>query len=139
MENYLGLFFSAFTSATILPGSSEIVFAFMLKDKSLSISLLLLVATTANTFGGMTGYYLGKFSKYLILEKYFKIKKEKIEYSLKYVKKYNVFIALLCWLPIVGDFICVALGVAKTNVLPTLVFMLIGKFFRYVSIYYLLG
>ena len=55
-----GLFFSAFVSATILPGNSEIVLvAVLAKFPGMSWESTI-VATRGNTLGGMTSYAIGR-------------------------------------------------------------------------------
>ena len=53
------LFVSAFTSATLLPGSSEALFLLMLSQESWNTGLLILIAGAGNSLGGMTNWVLG--------------------------------------------------------------------------------
>ena len=52
------LFVSAFISATLAPGASEAVLAFLIAHSDLPPGWLLLVATTGNTLGAMTTWLL---------------------------------------------------------------------------------
>ena len=61
------MFFSAFLSATILPGNSEIVFVSLAAPKVLVGSLLsadifwlVFLATAGNTLGSLTTYWIGR-------------------------------------------------------------------------------
>ena len=61
------MFFSAFLSATILPGNSEIVFVSLAAPKVLLGSLLsadifwlVFLATAGNTLGSLTTYWIGR-------------------------------------------------------------------------------
>ena len=55
LETGLGwLFLSAFTSATLLPGSSEVLLGVMANQGQWSMASLLLWATLGNTLGSMT-------------------------------------------------------------------------------------
>ena len=61
------MFFSAFLSATILPGNSEIVFVSLAVPKVLVGSLLsadifwlVFMATAGNTLGSLTTYWIGR-------------------------------------------------------------------------------
>ena len=60
-EDYslLGLFFSAFLSSTILPGSSEVLLVALATHGDVPYSNLLAVATAGNTLGGMTFMGIG--------------------------------------------------------------------------------
>lgn len=53
------LFLSAFTSATLLPGSSEVLLGAMAAKGEWSMASLLLWATLGNTLGSMTTWWLG--------------------------------------------------------------------------------
>ena len=60
MAGLSGLFLSAFLSATLLPGNSEIALgALLVHDPSMHWRAIA-VATTGNTLGGMTSYAIGR-------------------------------------------------------------------------------
>ena len=75
---YLGLFLASFLAATILPLSSEIVFSVLIVNKY-DLSICLFVATLGNWVGGMSSYALGWLAKWSFIEKYLRIKKERIQ------------------------------------------------------------
>ncbi|WP_255211137.1 YqaA family protein [Methylogaea oryzae] len=54
-----GLFASAFISATLAPGGSEAVLAYLATQAAYSDTLLLGVATTGNTLGAVTTWLMG--------------------------------------------------------------------------------
>ena len=59
MLAYLGIFASAFVSATLLPAQSEAVLGALLADDSRSAVLLIGTATLGNTLGAATNWLLG--------------------------------------------------------------------------------
>lgn len=125
------VFISSFLAATILPLGSEVALLAALQDKE-PIVLLVLVATIGNTLGGMTNYVLGWFAKWAWLEKYAKIKRAKVEQlSLKW-QRHGAWLALLCWLPIVGDPLAVMLGLMRLPWGKVVLLMAIGKGLRYI-------
>jgi membrane protein YqaA with SNARE-associated domain len=126
-----GLFLGCFLSATIIPFSSEAILTGALLIGYSPIACLV-VATIGNTLGGMTCYYMGYFCKWSWLEKYFHIKKEKIQKFQDKVKKYGNFAGLFCFLPFVGDIIAIAIGFMRFNPYLSCLYMLIGKMLRYV-------
>lgn len=75
---YVGLFISALLAGSIIPFSSEIVMIALVKV-GLNPALCVLSATLGNTLGGMTCYYMGRLGRMDWIEKYFKVKREKIE------------------------------------------------------------
>ena len=117
---YIGLFIASFLGATIIPFSSELVFSLLI-IKGYDFNLSLLVATTGN--------WLGKWST---LEKYFRLKKEKIVKFKTNIDKWGSLLAFFCWLPIVGDPIAVGLGFFRTNYILVAIWMFIGKLIRYI-------
>lgn len=132
---YVGLFIASFLAATILPFGSEFVFvtlvAFGLDPWTCTI-----VASVGNWLGGMTNYYLGKLGKIEWIEKYLKIKKERIDKIQRWLEGKGAAMAFFSFLPVVGDIIAVALGYMRANVYVVNISMFSGKFLRYVLIMY---
>ena len=128
---YIGLFIASFLGATIIPFSSELVFSLLI-IKGYDFNLSLLVATTGNWLGGLSSYFLGKLGKWSTLEKYFRLKKEKIVKFKTNIDKWGSLLAFFCWLPIIGDPIAVGLGFFRTNFLLVALWMFIGKLIRYI-------
>ena len=67
-----------------------------------------------------------------IIEKYFRIKKEKITRFKIKTDKWGSSLAFLCCLPLVGDPIAVSLGFFKVNLIKVAFWMLFGKIVKYV-------
>lgn len=128
---YIGLFIASFLGATIIPFSSELVFSLLI-IKGYDFNLSLLVATTGNWLGGLSSYFLGRLGKWSTLEKYFRLKKEKIVKFKTNIDKWGSLLAFFCWLPIIGDPIAVGLGFFRTNYLLVALWMFIGKLIRYI-------
>jgi membrane protein YqaA with SNARE-associated domain len=126
---YLGLFITCFLAATFIPLASE---AFLIAMLSVGYDPLisLLIATTGNTIGGYLNFGIGHIGKPEWLKK-LRIKQESIEKWKLSIQKYGSLLALFSWLPVIGDVIGVALGFFRANVLWTFIFMVVGKFFRY--------
>lgn len=115
-----GLFAAAFTSATILPGNSEIVLAAVLKAGA-SVPLALLVATVGNTLGGLTTYLLGRLIPARVTE----------GPALVRTRRYGPALLLLSWIPVVGDAFCAAAGFLRLPWLACTLALLAGKLARY--------
>ncbi|WP_300703714.1 YqaA family protein [Bacteroides sp.] len=128
---YLGLFISALLAGSIIPFSSELVMIALVKV-GLSPALCVLAATLGNTIGGMTCYYMGHLGKIDWIEKYFKVKKEKIEKMQHFLKGKGALMAFFAFLPFVGEAIAIALGFMRSNVLLTTTSMFVGKLVRYI-------
>ena len=136
----LSLFFSAFTSATLLPGSSEALFLLMLSRDLWNSSVLILIAGTGNSLGGMTNWLLGRLIRKGVwgagrsasINNDFK-KKHHIRAE-RWMKKYGSPALLLSFLPIIGDPLCVVAGLIKIHWLKAIIFISIGKFMRYFAL-----
>lgn len=68
---YWGLLLASFLAATVLPFSSEVVFAALIAA-GLDSWQCILFATLGNAAGGATCYYLGRLGKTEWLEKWFR-------------------------------------------------------------------
>jgi len=130
---YWGLLLASFLAATILPFSSEVVFAALIAA-GMDIWTSVLFATVGNAAGGATCYYLGRLGKTRWLEKWFKIKPEKIDKMIVWLHGKGAVIGVFGFLPAVGDVILVALGFMRANVPVVMITMTVGKFLRYVLI-----
>jgi len=135
---YLGLFIASFLAATVVPFSSEVVFSTLIFN-GLQPWKCVFVATLGNWTGGLTCYFTGKLGKIEWIEKYFRIKKEKIDNFLIHFHKYGDWLAFFSFLPFVGDAIAVAAGFFGCRLWIVAVSMLLGKFLRYVVWMYLNG
>ena len=129
------LFFASFLAATVFPFSSEALLAFLIAS-DYNLYSCLIVATAGNWLGGMSGYYLGYAGKWVWIERWLKIKPEKIKMIKTNLDKYGSFMAFFTWLPFIGDVLAVGLGLIRSNVIYVSLFMLAGKFLRYVALAY---
>ena len=56
----IGLFVSSFFSASVLPGSSEIIFVAMILNETAPVWSVVWVATVGNTLGGIATFILAR-------------------------------------------------------------------------------
>jgi len=124
-----GLFVSAFVSATIAPGGSEAVLAFLVAQAEMPPGLLLMIATAGNTLGALTTWLLGGLAA--IGWRTETVDRPRSEKAVASVRRWGVPILLFSWLPIVGDGLCFAGGWLKLPFLRSLVAIVIGKALRY--------
>jgi len=126
---YWGLFISSFLAATIIPVTSEALLILMLSmgyDPLISLTS----ATIGNTLGGWLNYIIGRMGNPYWL-KVFGATLERINKWKNKVNKYGSWMALFSWLPFIGDVLGIALGFFRVRILPTFLFIFIGKFLRY--------
>lgn len=132
-----GLFLSAMLAGSIIPFSSELVLVALVK-LGLNPTACLIAAALGNTVGGMTCYYVGRLGKISWIEKYFKVKREKIDKMVVFLQGKGALMAFFAFLPAIGEVIAIALGYMRSNVWLTTVSMFAGKLIRYILLLYVL-
>ncbi len=118
-----GLFASAFVSATILPGNSEVVLVAVLAKHADLFWQAIAVASIGNTLGGMTSYLIGRM-----------VPNKAEGRAIAWLRRYGEWALLLSWLPIIGDALCIAAGWLRMPPALVLLMMAIGKFARYLAL-----
>ena len=126
----LGLFIGTFLAATILPFSSDALYIAVLAATKDPIGCLA-VGTVGNWLGSVATYWIGWIGRWEWIEKWFKVKRETLEKQKVKIDKYGVWLALLAWIPIIGDVIAIALGFYRTRPWATMFLLLVGKFARF--------
>ena len=130
---YLGLFVGSFLAATIVPFSADVLLIGMLVAGG-APWLVIGIATAGNFLGGLTSYGIGRIGKWEWIEK-LGVKPETLEKQKAKVDRWGAWLALLSWVPFVGDIFAVALGFYRSKFVPSAIFMLIGKAGRFVMWY----
>ena len=120
-----GLFLSAFVSATVLPGNSEIVLAAFLKAFPGREAAAIAFATLGNTLGGLTTYGLGRMLP---------ARKIPSERAIAWVRRYGALALLASWVPLVGDALCAAAGWLRIDFWAAAAAMAAGKLARYAAL-----
>ena len=120
------LFIISLMSATLLPmGSEPAVFAVVKMNPALFWPAII-VATIGNTIGGAISYGMGYGAKNVLA-------KERDSRWFGWLQRFGPKTLLLSWLPVVGDPLCALAGWLKIPFWQSLVYMAIGKFFRYLT------
>jgi membrane protein YqaA with SNARE-associated domain len=120
------VFLVSFVSATLVPlGSEPAVFAVVKANNTLFWSAIL-VATLGNTLGGAFDYFLGYRAKVAFA-------KERQTRWFAWLARYGAKTMLLSWVPGIGDPLCTLAGWLHLPFWPSVAYMAIGKFARYVT------
>jgi membrane protein YqaA with SNARE-associated domain len=121
----------AFISATLLPmGSEPAVFGVVKANPPLFWPAVLL-ATLGNTLGGAVDYWMGYGAKQTFA-------KERRTRWFSWLERFGAKAMLLSWVPLIGDPLCTLAGWLKLPFWPSVLYMAIGKFLRYVVMTWLL-
>ena len=129
-----GLFLGAFLAATVVPFSADVLLRGLLIAGANSPAALIIVATLGNWLGGLTSYAIGRAGKWEWIER-LRVSRESLEKQQARIKRYGAPIALLTWVPFIGDVFAVALGFYRIKFTPSAIYMLIGKAARFVGWY----
>ncbi len=130
---YVGLFIGSFLASTVVPFSADVLLIGMLAAGG-TPWIVIGVATVGNFLGGLTSYGIGRLGKWEWIEK-LGANPEKIARHRAKIDKYGAWVALLSWVPFIGDILAVALGFFRVKFVPSALFMLLGKFARFVAWY----
>ena len=126
----LGLFIGTFLAATVLPFSSDALYLGILAVTG-DVWGCLAVGTLGNWLGSVVTYWMGWAGKWEWIEKWFKVKPETLEKQKIKIDRYGVWMALLAWVPFIGDVIAIALGFYRTRPWATMFLLLVGKLLRF--------
>lgn len=130
-----GLFLSSFLAATLLPGGSEAILLLVVSAHPEQALPALLLATAGNTLGGMSTYAMGR----LLPQKLGAGDTARWrDGHIETLQHHGPVLLLLAWTPILGDALCAAAGWLRLNGLLCALWMLAGKFARYVVLVWLI-
>jgi membrane protein YqaA with SNARE-associated domain len=132
--NLVSLFVSGFSSATLLPGSSEVLFLLMLSERDWSPWVLILVVGSGNTLGGMSNWLIGLLAQRGLYRHPFSLSnKLRLRYAsiAKRLRKHGAVVLVFSFLPVVGDPLCVVAGLLNIPWYKALGYIALGKFVRY--------
>jgi membrane protein YqaA with SNARE-associated domain len=128
------LFGSAFVSATLAPGGSEAVLAYLAHKAAHPPLVLLAAATSGNTLGAVTTWLLGYWAGFRYpVDRPEDPRRHRAVVS---VRRWGIPILLLSWLPVVGDGFCFAAGWLRLPFWASLLAIGVGKALRYAAILY---
>ncbi|WP_210402947.1 YqaA family protein [Thalassospira sp. MCCC 1A01428] len=131
---YGGLFLSAFTSATLLPGSSEAVLAALVGAGNHDVRLLVMVATLGNVAGSLVNWLLGLAIERFRHARWFPVSERDYQRSCAWFSRFGLWALLFAWLPVIGDPITLVAGAMRVRFLPFIILVTLGKAARYAMV-----
>jgi len=120
------LFLISLLSATLLPMGSEPALFAVIKVNPALFWPALMMATLGNTVGGAISYGMGVGAIHVLA-------KERESRWFGWLQRFGPKTLLLAWLPVIGDPLCTLAGWLKMPFWPSLIYMAIGKFLRYLT------
>lgn len=122
-----GLLASSFLSATILPGNSEVVLVWMLRQAQWPQWQLLAAAVVGNTLGSLCSVWMGRGLAILKPQR-------GLDTATRWIERYGVWSLWFSWLPLIGDILCLLAGWFRLPWASSILFILLGKTLRYLVI-----
>ncbi len=125
-----GMFFSAFASATLLPGSSEVVMTALVTAFPDIVWTAFLVATAGNVMGCFLSYGMGYGAKQGF-ERFQRVKVDLEHPLVQRLRQWGPPALFLSFLPLVGDVLVVAAGWLRLPLGRSMLWIAAGKATRY--------
>ncbi len=123
------LFFSAFVSATLLPGGSEVLLALWVRQDLYSPWGLWAAATAGNVAGSAVTFAMGRWASRRWGRAF--LDDPRRARALQRLRRWGVWSLLMAWLPVVGDPLCLVAGWLRMAWWPALAAIAVGKAGRY--------
>ncbi len=127
------LFLLSFAASTVLPLGSEWLLALLIVNGHPVVPAVL-TATIGNFLGACTTYLIGLWGAEFLISKLLRISPETSDKAQTVFNKWGVWALFFSWLPVIGDPLCLAAGILKTNPYIFSILVITGKAFRYVFV-----
>ncbi len=131
---YWALFVSAFTSATLLPGSSEAVLLGFLVAEIGELWILVSVAFAGNLLGSGLTYAMGRWAGAYRGRSWFPVTPAQYDRAVMWYQRHGWWTLLLAWVPVIGDPLTVIAGAMRVPLVVALPLIAAGKLGRYLFI-----
>ena len=125
---------SAFTSATILPGTSEATLLALAMADVAPGWLLLCVASAANVAGSSVNWLVGRFFATRLRGTRWMRDDGGMERATRWFRRWGKWSLLASWLPVVGDPLTLAAGLSRLRFPVFLLFVVVAKTTRYAAV-----
>lgn len=134
---YIGLFFTAFFAATLLPAYSEILFAGLIVQ-GYDPLLLWAFASAGNTLGAAVNWALARYFLHFRDRRWFPFREQSLGRAQAWFQRYGVWSLLMAWAPIGGDALTFVAGLMRVRFSLFLLLVAIGKAARYAIVLWLI-
>jgi len=123
---------SAFVSASLLPGGSELVLAGLVVEQPAAWPLWIGLATLGNVLGSLTSWGLGRWLSARKPAEAFTGRGQ--QRALGWLRHHGAWSLLLAWLPVVGDGLCLLAGWLRWSFWLCTLLIALGKLGRYLVV-----
>ena len=133
---YLGLFLLSFLAATVLPFSSEVALAALVRTEQ-QFAAPVMVATLGNYLGACTTYWLGRRAAIALARQVVSPappERSSMRFSRTLLRRYGQPALLLSWVPLIGDGLVALAGAIKVPFGAFSFWVVLGKGLRYLAV-----
>jgi membrane protein YqaA with SNARE-associated domain len=131
MTAYFTLFIWAFLASTIIPLGVEPLYVYQVYH-SQNLWTNCMAASAGNTMGSITLIYMGIKGSPWLQKKFLTGNDSKISKITPYIRNYGYPLLLLSWVPVIGDLIVVLFGFTQPKIIPSILFLAVGKTSRFI-------
>ncbi|MCF6437321.1 MULTISPECIES: YqaA family protein [Pseudoalteromonas] len=131
---YSGLFISAVSSATLLPGSSEVLLSGLAITENAQLVTLWAIATLGNVLGSCINYWLGINLLRFENAKWFPVSSQQLHQARLQFSRYGIYSLLFAWVPVIGDPLTLFAGVFRVPKRLFIPLVMAGKGLRYAAV-----
>jgi len=124
---------SAFTSATILPGTSEAALLALVLAEAAPVWLLLLVASAANVAGSAVNWTLGRWAAHLRGTRWLP-DGDGLRRAERWFRRWGKWSLLASWVPVIGDPLTLVAGLLRGRFGVFVLLVAVAKTARYAAI-----
>ena len=127
---YIGLAVAGFIAGSAIPFSSEAAMSAALAlgwNKWVCMTALLL----GNWVGASTNYWIGRTCSITQIEKWLRIKREKIEKTRQFLVGKGIWLAPFSFFPFLGNALIICYGITRASFWKVGILMFLGRFVRY--------
>ena len=132
------LVISAFTSATLLPGTSEAVLVGLHLTNAAPAWLLVVTASLANVAGSCINWVMGRFLVHYADRRWFPVNEVQIDRAAAWYRRYGWVTLFASWMPVVGDPLTVVAGFLRTPFWLFILVVAFAKTARYATLVWLI-
>jgi membrane protein YqaA with SNARE-associated domain len=125
----VALFAGSFLASTLLPGGSEALLLYAVNSTPENQVYYWFIATVGNSLGGMSSWLLGWWIARRFPGRILKDIRQRE--AVERIAQRGSPVLLLSWLPVIGDPLCLAAGWSGVGVIPSALFITVGKALRY--------
>lgn len=129
-----GMFVSAFTSATLLPGTSEGVLAGLLAAGLAPALLIVAVASVGNVLGSCVNWWLGMQAERLAQAQTAGGAPSRLDRARAWYGRYGYWSLVASWLPVIGDPLTLVAGAMREPFWRFLAIVSLAKSARYIAV-----